>query len=485
MGDARPERRVARHRTALRRHQFSRPVAIALREGLLSPERSFFDYGCGHGDDIRRLSEDGFRASGWDPVHRPNASLERADVVNCGYVINVIEDPAERQEVVRRAWSLTGSVMVIAARTTIEDVAVRGEQWRDGCYTSRQTFQKVFTQSELRAWIDSTLGVESIAAAPGVFVLFRDVGQGHDFVARRTRRRRAAPGVRLSDQLFETHREALQPLVQFVSDRGRLPRDFEVAKFQSVVDAFGSVRRGFAVVRRVTGPDGWNQRRGEAQEDLLIHLALTKLRGTSRFSDLPPAMQCDVRDFFGSFKAGQGAAERALFELSDQEEINRACRRSKVGKLTPNGLYVHVSGLGELEASLRLYEACARSLVGEIEDANIVKLHRWKPKLSYLSYPTFDTVAHPELHVATIVSLRKLAVSFFDFSSRSNPPILHRKEDFLLSDDPRRPRFERLTRQEERAGLFDQPESIGTKDGWEKALDTYGVRVRGHRLIRT
>jgi len=52
-------------------------------------------YGCGLGADIRGLRELGFDAYGWDPVHAPDGPQADADVVNLGYVLNVIEDPAE------------------------------------------------------------------------------------------------------------------------------------------------------------------------------------------------------------------------------------------------------------------------------------------------------------------------------------------------------------------------------------------------------
>jgi len=48
-----------------------------------------------------------------------------------------------------------------------------------------------------------------------------------------------------------------------------------------------------------------------------------------------------------------------------------------------------------------------------------------------------------------------------------NPPILHRKETFLPPDDPRRERFARLTRQEEKYGLYAETSTIGTREGWQ------------------
>jgi hypothetical protein len=45
-----------------------------------------------------------------------------ADVVNIGYVINVIEDTAERRQALLKAWSLTQKVLIVAAQVLIDDL---------------------------------------------------------------------------------------------------------------------------------------------------------------------------------------------------------------------------------------------------------------------------------------------------------------------------------------------------------------------------
>ncbi|WP_128645422.1 DNA phosphorothioation-associated putative methyltransferase [Rhodococcus sp. BS-15] len=107
---------VARHRTAMARTALSRPVETALADQILTTGMSFFDYGCGRGDDLRGLSALGYRASGWDPGHRPEAVRSSADVVNLGFVVNVIENPAERLETVRSAWGLARRVLIVSGR---------------------------------------------------------------------------------------------------------------------------------------------------------------------------------------------------------------------------------------------------------------------------------------------------------------------------------------------------------------------------------
>jgi hypothetical protein len=49
----------------------------------------------------------------------------------------------------------------------------------------------------------------------------------------------------------------------------------------------------------------------------------------------------------------------------------------------------------------------------------------------------------------------------------------------------RRPKFDRLTRQEERAGLLDKTATIGTRAGWVDRLRERGYALRGHRLVRS
>ena len=87
---------IPRHKTAIRRGDFSRPIKCALRDGLINQSASVFDYGCGRGEDLELLTGEGITCTGWDPAYRPESEKTPADVVNLGYVINVVEDPIER-----------------------------------------------------------------------------------------------------------------------------------------------------------------------------------------------------------------------------------------------------------------------------------------------------------------------------------------------------------------------------------------------------
>ncbi len=472
----------ARGRTALTRVALSRPVQRAIDDGIIDTSTTVFDYGCGQGGDVRRLARLGFQVAGWDPVHAPEASKEAAQVVNLGFVVNVIETPAERATVVRDAWELTKEVLIVSARLTDEAYRVEGRSEGDGVRTSTGTFQKFFTQEELKAWLEQTLGRQIVAGAPGVMYAFRHPALEQAYFTRRVRRVvRRAP---ISRELFEQHADLLGGLTQYFTEHGRLPRAGELEHEADLRELFGTPKAAWAVVRRVTGDEPWDRVRNDRSADLLVYLALARFGRRPRLSQLEPSLQTDFRDLFGSYKAACAQADRLLFAVGDSDRVAAAARASPVGKCLPSALYIHVDALDELVPVLRVYEGTARALVGEVDEATIIKLHLDRPAVSYLSYPDFDKDPHPALVSGYIVRLDRLTVEQRNYTGHRNPPILHRKELFLLPDDKRRARYARLTRQEERAGLFARPSRIGLREGWRDELAQRGLTHRGHQLVR-
>lgn len=473
---------VGRHLTAMSRTGLSRPVSLAIDDGVLPRGASAFDYGCGRGGDLARLRELGYEVEGWDPTYRPEGKHGPADVVNLGFVLNVIEDPDERREVLRKAWSLTKRALIVATRPHWEAGGVTGRPYGDGVMTGKGTFQKFYGQEELRGWIDSVLGMQSVAAAPCVFYVFRDSRDGAAFRARQVRRT-GTPRVSVSRVLFETHRDLLEALAAFLEERGRLPEAGEMEQMPALAEAFGSIKAAFAVVRRFTAPERWDEARQRAASNLLVYLALAAFSGRPRLSDLPDDLQYDVRALFGSYKSATSQADQLLFAAGRDDELNKAVRLMETGKVLPNAVYVHASALATLPPVLRVYEGCAQVLVGTVDDASLVKLSRTERKVSYLSYPEFDRDPHPVLASSLRADLRSFDVRHRDFRSFANPPILHRKETFVEVGYPGREKFARLTAQEEQAGLLGGP-ATGTRAGWSELLEVEGFRLAGHRLVR-
>jgi DNA phosphorothioation-associated putative methyltransferase len=147
--------------------------------------------------------------------------------------------------------------------------------------------------------------------------------------------------------------------------------------------------------------------------------------------------------------------------------------------------YVHRSALDSLAPVLRVYEGCGRAYLGEIEGANLIKIHRRSGKLSYLVYPAFDSDPHPALWRCVKLNLRTRQVECYDYAQSANPPVLHRKESFLLPSDPRHARFARLTAQEERHGLLEEPSGIGRAPAGPAGCASAASASRGTGWLRT
>ena len=140
---------------------------------------------------------------------------------------------------------------------------------------------------------------------------------------------------------------------------GRLPEADEFAQAPEVETRFGSLKRAFALIKRVTGSDDWDAIARRNTEDLLVYLALGRFRRRPPISVLPLGLQRDIRSSFGSYANACRLADDRLFKAGDAEAVDDACRRSAVGKLLPNALYVHRGALESLDPLLRVYEGCA------------------------------------------------------------------------------------------------------------------------------
>lgn len=477
--------KIQRHKAAIPRVTASKPVRLGLEAGLFPPATTYFDYGCGHGADIAYIHRLGLSSTGWDPHFRPDSPHCPADVVNLGYVINVVEDPAERRQALINAWGLAQKVLIVAAQVLVDDRSRGVMAYGDGIITSRHTFQKYYEQEELKAYIDQVLGVDAIPVALGIYFVFRDPAQAEAFRASRFRSRATAPHIRLQVNQFEQHRDRLQPLMDFYTDRGRLPTPAELPpETLSLLQApFGSIRRAFTVILQATDAGEWDAIADKRRNDLLVYLALSHFGHRPRFKQLAPAVQADIKALFGSYQQACTAADLMLMTLGRPALIEQRCRQSPLGQQRPNSLWVHISALDRLDPLLRLYEGCASRTIGRPEEATLVKFHVQKPQITYLFFPTFDQEPHPSLKTSMTIALQDLYVRYRDYDP-DNPPLLHQKDQTVAPDYPNYAKFARLSQQEQKWGLLDDVKAIFDRRGWERCLAHHGADLRGHRVVR-
>ncbi|AUT01735.1 DNA phosphorothioation-associated methyltransferase [Nostoc sp. CENA543] len=475
---------IERHRAAIARTEISRPVRLAIEWAILNQDTSFFDYGCGYGGDVQRVANLGYHSSGWDPYYYPDEPINAADVVNLGYILNVIEDIAERRQSLIQAWELTRKVLIVAAQVLINAPSKAQLAYSDGIVTSRNTFQKYYEQEELKKYIDEVLNVDAVPVALGVYFVFRDEAEKESFKAIRFFSRTSTPRIRIPVKRFEDYQEQLQPLMEFFTKRGRLPVKGELATEQELLTEFGNFRRAFNVILQATDEAEWDAIAYRRSLDIQVYLALTHFDQRPKFSQLAPEMRHDIKAFFGSYEEACEVADQKLFSLGKPGIVKTACDKSKIGKHTRGALYVHVTALAALDPLLRIYEGCASRTIGRVDGATLIKYYIDQPQISYLFYPEFDTDPHPALAASINIDLKTLHITHRDYSNRENPPVLHRKETFVTPSYHLHEQFAQLTKQEEELGLLQQKTEIGTREGWHKCLAAHGVEIRDHQVYR-
>ena len=474
--------KIDRHKAAIIRPDLSRPVRLALESSLFSPEATFFDYGCGHGGDVNRMTEQGYISCGWDPYYAPDTPRIAADIVNIGFVINVIEHQSERREALIQAWELTQKVLLVAAQVLISDIKRGVIAYGDGIITNRNTFQKYYEQEELKVYIDQVLGVDAIPVALGVYFVFRDEAEAELFRSSRFRSRATTPKIRLCVQRFEEYQELLTPLMNFMTERGRMPIKGELPQEEEIAAEFGSLRRAFNVIIQATDSEEWQAIADKRRQDLMVYLALCNFSRRPRLRQLAPAVQEDILGLYSSYKQACIDADLMLKSLGNTELIIKRCQESKVGKKLSNSLWVHISALQAVDPLLRLYEGCASRTIGRLEEANVIKFHLQTPKISYLFYPDFDINPHPILSKVMTIDLRDLHVTYQDYDLEDDPPILHQIEALVTPDYPQYEKFVKLSCQEEDRGLLDNWKSISRLSGWKKCLKENYTVINGYKL---
>lgn len=439
---------VQRHKTALTRYQLSKPVKTLFEFNQMRSGFSFFDYGCGHGSDVRGLRELGFEASGWDPVHSAEAARIEADVVNLGYVLNVIEDPAERLETLVSAWRLARRLLIVSA--LIGDASTDAPDalaLNDGVLTRRNTFQKYFSQRELQSYIEDGLEVSAVPVSLGVFYVFRNSEEQELFLQSRSRRSIDWNSLGLGlkkpvEPLRKTHatraprphRSAVHQVLldQFfaiVLQLGRLPLPEEFPAHSELCQAFGSAKRALRHLLSRGGQEAFNRAEAARKADLLVYLAMAHLRRILPFACLPEVIRHDIKVFFRSYKRALAEGRSLLHSAGDSNSIVLACEETTVGWQDERSFYVHTALVDRLPTVLRTFVACAELLFGNILQAEILKIHKYSGKVTFMTYSGFDSALLPALTRSTRVNLRTQRVEVLDHVGDGQ--LLYFKERFI------------------------------------------------------
>lgn len=415
---------ILRHRTAMVRHDLSQPMALLVRHGLIKPGVRVFDYGCGRGNDLRILAAAGLEATGWDPHFLPGNPLTQAQIVNLGFVLNVIEDPAERREALRSAWRLTEKVLAVSTMM-VGQARVGGlRPHGDGYITSRRTFQKYFEHAELRAEIALTLSVNPVAVAPGIFLVFRHPEDEQEFLLNRR------SGHRASTAAYKAPRESrrsrptrpalperiplsLEAIAAVIRQRGRIPQDDELGTdvLTELSDQKVSFARAIdACLETVLEPGELEAAAAARREDLLVHYALSLINRSASIDRPSLGMVRDIRVHVGSQKELAVQAMDYLRGLANEARLGAALQSAVgqgVGILDHQGRLVVDGGrAGEMPGLLRCYFGCATFLAGEPEGRFLLRIDAQRRRVAMWPLVDADTL-FPRTEMSIRVDLRR------------------------------------------------------------------------------
>jgi len=501
------DEQVHRHKTALTRYALSTPMQALWRHGYLDGAHSVFDYGCGRGDDLRALLGRGIDASGWDPYYASTQSKREADVVNLGFVLNVIEDSDERRDALLGAWTLARRVLVVGVLIGGRSVFERFRLFRDGVLTARGTFQKYFTPDEFRSYLDTHLGREPVALAPGIAFVFRDDADEQAFLARRASSRPAAsprpdvprqprpaasnqprPRTPRAPSKWETYAELSDAFWERCLELGRLPEVDEFARAATLREHLGSFATVFRRLARERGTAPLDAAKARRRGDLLVFFALNLFERRRSYVALPEAVRRDTKAFLSSYQAAQLEAQQLLFSVGRVDVIHAACQesaRAGVGFLDEDhSLQLHTSLARELPPVLRTYLGCSARLYGDVETADVVKLHIQSGKVSVLSYDDFEGSPVPGLIERVKINLRRQQIDFFEYGTPEQPSQpLYLKSRLIGRDFPHYDEQVAFDQALSNLEAFDLSGFGPSADEFSAGLSQRGLCVRGFELV--
>lgn len=146
-----------------------------------------------------------------------------------------------------------------------------------------------------------------------------------------------------------------------------------------------------------------------------------------------------------------------------------------VGKRVRGALYLHRSAIALLQSA---DAARAKALTEAVEfEWNVIRVSA--DGIALLLYANFDEDPFPVL--AASLSKRDDGTGEVrrDYSLRSNPPVLHRKELLVQSTHPRWPEWSATTERLVLMGAFADAHRIGTRNAWAARLASLRITPTG------
>ncbi|MGC9401329.1 DNA phosphorothioation-associated putative methyltransferase [Vibrio genomosp. F10 str. 9ZC157] len=490
---------IDRHRTAIVRHELSAPMKTLVKHGYLKGEHSIFDYGCGRGDDLRELEAHGLDALGWDPNFQPDNEKSNSDIVNLGFVLNVIEDQDERLDALLGAWELADKLLVVSVMLANENYIAQFKPFKDGVITSRNTFQKYYAQSEIKAYIERSLKEDAITVAPGIFYIFKDKLEEQQYLQSKYKRHHrwqhltSPQPIEATDKaklLIAQHQDLFNDFWNTCLELGRIPAKDEFEQSDKVRELVGSHRKTFNLLQEMFDTQEFEQAEKSRKEDLLLYFTMGLFEKRKPYTQQPETLKRDIKALFGDYNTALNLASELLFTIADTDLINQQCEKAHQtlpASLLNQGhsLIFHKDHIDDLPLLLRVYMGAGLQMYGELDkEIDLIKIHITSGKLTLTAYDDFEKSV-PFLVERVKIKMAEQDIDFFDYVNEDRRPPLLNKSLYISDKNKNFKKQQSFDNRLAKLLEYDsKKESLLTAMEYNVLLRNENKKVEGYKILR-
>jgi len=325
-----------------------------------------------------------------------------------------------------------------------ESVISQFTPYKDGVITSRNTFQKYYSQGEIRYFIESSLDETAIAVGQGIFLIFKNKLEEQSFLSERqhikrdwtqkTQRQLALKPKAIKKDTIDKHIELFTDYWETTLELGRIPANNEFEFSDQIRRICGSHNKAHQALLKHFGEDVFIESKEKRREDLIVYFALSLFEKRKPQSKMPENLKRDIKAFFSSYQQALEEARETLFSVGNPLTISETCNDAYkslgCGYMEDSHSFTfHKTFLGDLPPVIRIYIGCATQLYGDIDNFQLIKVHIRSGKVSIMRYDDWGK-DEPLLLERIKIKLRELDIDFFEYNGKYLPTPLTNKCSF-------------------------------------------------------
>jgi DNA phosphorothioation-associated putative methyltransferase len=136
----------------------------------------------------------------------------------------------------------------------------------------------------------------------------------------------------------------------------------------------------------------------------------------------------------------------------------------------------------KLPAALRCYVGCGAKLYGDVDTADLIKIHVRSGKLTLLFYDDFDSSPLPRLRERIKINMRSQRIDFFEHTSDREHQLLYLKSRYISTEYPGYERQKHFDDALAELGLFDFSEYGPPVEDFQSTLSRAGYTISSFDL---